>query len=225
MESLHASLSASEDREALFKFASMAVRKLGPCARWEDIPAPAQTAIRVIRAIRDATGHGVFWRGRPDWFTRDRLAALGEESLALRPTAKTFRGGHHRWIEGGPHADALTRDEVRAFVEGIVGRPLGAAFATFNYYDREGEEAYAHVDHPEYELNLLGILEHTVTDRRTSALWVYPEGQAPIELTLEPGEVVVFHGGSTVHQRTPVSRGEHVRVVTAAYVFDEVPFP
>ena len=228
MENLREDLTEPGDLEVLFRSACMAIRKLTPCDRWADIPPPVQTAIRVIRAVRGSTGHGIFWKGHPDWLTPDRIAALDAESKRFRASAKPFLDGRfHYWTPGGEHAEALTQGEARAFVERTLGRPLGNAFATYNYYDRPGHQAYTHIDHPEYELNVLGILSHEHTGSPRSALWVYPEDQDPIEVCLEPGEVVIFHGGSTVHQRTPVGPDERVRVFTAAYLFnnDQVPFP
>lgn len=228
MGNLTDNLSGPGDLEVLFRSACMAVRKLGPCAGWSDIDPRVQTAIRVIREVRGRTGHGVFWHGRPGWLTPERMRGLLEESDQLRASAKPFLDGRfHHWTPGGAHAESLTRGEVRSFLEEVVGRSLGAAFATYNYYEAQGQQAYAHVDHPEYELNILGVLRHEHDGSPRSALWVYPEDQPPIEVSLAPGEVVIFHGGSTVHQRTPVGENERVRVFTASYLFDDdqVPFP
>lgn len=222
MDELNAFLAASDLEDPLFRYAHLAIRKLQPCSRWQDIPAPVQTAIHVIRVVRGSTGHGMYWRGRPSWLTPERLNDLNQESQRARSSASEFPGGYHRWAEGGPHADALTQADVRDFVEGVVGRPLGPACATYNYYERPGEQAYAHVDQPQYGINALCMLSHEHEDQRGSSLWLYPEGEAPVELPLEPGEVVVFHARSTVHQRTPVLPGERVRVVTVGYLIEDV---
>jgi hypothetical protein len=222
LDDLRAILVASDGQDSLFSYACKAIRHLRPCAGWQDIAAPVRTAIGVIRAVEGRTGHGLFWRGRPPWLTDARLDALDQESMAMRPTASTFPGGYHRWAEAGPHAQALTQTDVRAFIEAVVGRELGPARATYNYYERPGEEAYPHIDQPEYGLNALCMLSHEHEGQRGSSLWLYPEGEAPVELPLQPGEVVIFHARSTVHQRTPVVPGERVRVVTVGYLLEEL---
>jgi hypothetical protein len=177
-----------------------------------------QIALELIEAIRGARGHGLVWKGRPPWMTDALLVALRDESASFRALATAGPGGLHWFTGAGPLARAWAESAmVRDFVEAKLGEELGPACSNFNYYDRAGDAAYPHVDEPEFGLNVLLMLEHVHDGTPSSALWLYPVGQDPIRIDLVPGELVVFHARSTVHERSALGDHERVRIVSAGF--------
>src|SRR5262245_7671786 len=74
-----------------------------------------------------------------------------------------------------------------------------------------------HVDASSYALTALFIIRHDYRDAPQSHhLNFLPDGNTE-RFDLQPGEMLLFYGGSVVHARTPVAREEAVVVLTAGF--------
>src|SRR5262249_31009002 len=89
--------------------------------------------------------------------------------------------------------------------------------AAYVYYDSPGHGVYSHVDYSSYALTALFMVRH---DRRHAPqsrhFHLLADGRTEC-VDLQPGEVLLFYGGSVVHGRTPVAREEAVVVLTAGF--------
>ena len=105
----------------------------------------------------------------------------------------------------------------KQLLERACGQELGDPVTHYNYYERESHRAYPHIDVPESHLNTVLMLQHDAIGPKQSQFVVYPYQEDPISFDLEPGELVLFWGGATVHERTPLVSGESIQVLSIGY--------
>ncbi len=203
----------------LLRYAQLAIKDLQYHRYWRDISPPLQMSLRLIHELRGDRGQGVLWKGI--FRLEDAgscLTALRSEAQDLRENAYTFPGGHHVWNSGGPIAMALGRAPAfKQLLERACGQELGDPVTHYNYYERESHRAYPHIDVPESHLNTVLMLQHDAIGPKQSQFVVYPYQEDPISFDLEPGELVLFWGGATVHERTPLVSGESIQVLSIGY--------
>lgn len=208
----------SAGHDPLLRAACRAVKQVSQHSKWAEIPSSAQLAIRIIHSIYGKAGHGLVWVGRPPWMTTSVLEALRRESDSRAHDSYSVPGGFHRWTYAGRRGEELARaGDIRRFVERVVGAPLGATRANYNYYDNPGDTAEPHIDEPEFGVNALCMLRHEHAGHPMSGLWLYPMGEDPIHVPLRPGDLVIFHARSTVHERAPVGPNERVRIFSIGF--------
>lgn len=207
----------------LLRYAQLAAKDLTYRPFWEDISAPLRMSLRVVNEICGDRGQGLLWRGRFDLAgANSSLTALRNEAAERRVEAYTFPGGHHLWNSGGPAALALGRHpNFKRLLETACGRELGEPMTHYNYYEQPQHRAYPHIDVPESHLNTVLMLQHSALGERQSRFVLYPYLSDPVSIDLEPGELVLFWGGATVHERSPLIAGEHVQVLSVGYTVDK----
>jgi len=182
--------------------------------------ASLRTTLACLSAIRNGKvvpdRGGLLYRGRPDWFSGERLNELIQESHDRRPVARLYE---RQFVAGGGTiADELARsnlllDLVRAASNGMAS-PTG--IASYLYYDAPGMGIVPHVDTEVFALNALFLLVHEGRSVQSS-LVVYPPTGPPLNLRLSPGEVVVLDANAVVHGRSSVGPEERVHVLTIGF--------
>lgn len=209
--------------EELLRYAQLAIKDLQYCRSWSDISPALRMSLRLINEFRGDRGQGLLWRGM--FQLEDAgcsLDALLGEAGNLRTNAHTFPGGHHIWNSGGPVAEALGNNPVfKGLIEFGCGRKLGSPVTHYNYYECDNHRAYPHIDVPESHLNTVLMLKHDSVGARQSRFVIYPYQEDPISIDLEPGELVLFWGGATVHERTTLIPGESIQVLSIGYSADK----
>lgn len=173
---------------------------------------------RLRRPLRPRlTLDGVLWHGRPAFVTDAVLRSLTDDARLARRVAQRQKWG--QFISpGGPVVAAFTKcDELRTFIENLVGDVDEFGVASCLYYDEIDAHIRPHVDTDNFCVNANLMLEHESFGRRTSNLIVYPVGGQPKQIALKPGEMVVMYADCIVHTRTPVSDGERVMNITFGY--------
>lgn len=210
-------------REDLISAARQAIRSIDPRHPSTYQNPGVQFALNVLKQAYGHRGHGLIWRGRPPWMTAEILNGLNTESLSRRSKASLLPPpGAHRWCAAGPVGESLANSLfVREFIESHIGSLVGEARSNYNYYEEAGHAAYPHTDEPEFGINMLIMLEHYCAQEPLSALWIFPSESRPICVELQPGDAVLFHARSTVHQRLPVKVDENVRIVSIGYSDNE----
>jgi hypothetical protein len=147
---------------------------------------------------------GVFYIGRPEWLTEERLSSLQQEAAAARPGAVPLRTEFFAPV--GPAGVAFsTAPELLALIaeRAVPAAPSGSA--SYLYYDQPGSELGPHLDDERFVLNVLMNLAHRFESTRCSAFLLFPHGPPPIKVFLEPGMFILFHAGAVIHARSRVS--------------------
>jgi hypothetical protein len=202
----------------LLRLSRLAIKDLEFCKLWSDISPPLQMALKIIHEGLGDRGQGVLWKGIDYPIDTTSLGELQSEANLLREGSFIFPGGHHLWNTGGPAALSLGQSsQFKHFLECLCGRPLGEPAINYNYYETPSHRAYPHVDVPESHLNTLLLLRHDSSRFKQSRLILYPYKEDPISIDFFPGELVVFWGGSTVHERTSLAEGELIQVLSVGY--------
>jgi hypothetical protein len=163
----------------------------------------------MARAVYRDAGHlvGLIWRGRPDFVGLQELIL---EAEAWRVGATVLDDGQCS-SHGGPRAVAWAySDELLAMVPANITEISHC----FLYYDTEGAHIKPHVDIEHFSINAILMLVHSAQLRRTSQLVLYPPDAEPERIFLEPGEMIIMHASRLRHERTPVSKGEVVRLIS-----------
>ncbi|CAL9571721.1 hypothetical protein SUDANB95_04808 [Actinosynnema sp. ALI-1.44] len=164
-----------------------------------------------------APADGYFYRGRPDWLTDDVLKGLVDEAAALRPGAVLLHRQHH--APCGPVASAFADSaDLHALIREHAGPAAPAGRANYLYYDDPGQGIDPHIDHGDFQLNVLLTLDHQAENRSRSHLVLFPHGpEKPLRIDQRPGELVLFWATAVVHARTNVGPGEQVRNIGIGY--------
>lgn len=211
------------ERDGLLALISVAVSALGPD---QPVPSSLRAVMQLIRRIRGTLqvgDSGVLFRGRPPWLTAELLAWFSAEAARLRSSA--MRSPHYWFALGSAAVEQIGRTApARSFVETLAGPVRDDVKVVFNYYEKPGEGVAPHIDRDSFTLILLTLLRHDHAGAPRSALYVYPPEGEPTRLELAPGDVVLLHAGSTVHQRTVLGPDEHVQTMSIGFrVRDFIP--
>jgi len=175
--------------------------------------------LAAIRAIQDSLFHltnypghipddGMMWTGRPAFVTDAVLAAL--QCRARAESVNKIRSGKHFFVECPAMLELLPPGALASFLQALEGGLQPRGKANLQYYEAPGECIGAHVDVDDFGLSGVMLLRHEHQQPRASRLWVFPRGQAPKVVELEPGHMVIFCGQAVIHQRTAVAAGEQV---------------
>lgn len=161
--------------------------------------------------------NGIAYRGRPDWLTPALLHELQREA-GQRRELPLDRIDHYLGC-GGRHADLLSvSPQILDFVGAQVGPVAATGIASYLYYDRAGLGIRPHVDTEVFSVNLMLMLRHAHTPGvEPSATVVFPAGRHAEHYRLQPGEVMLMHGSSVIHTRSPVQPGEDIHLLTIGF--------
>ncbi|MBR8003867.1 hypothetical protein [Burkholderia vietnamiensis] len=177
--------------------------------RLKDLLAP----IRSPAAKKSETG--VIFKGFLPEFTHDVMIQLREEARGRREKAEVV--GRQLSIKGGPRALelALTVNfRSIALMDDAFLEPTG--YANYAYYEQEGSGIAPHIDSYEYPVNAILCLSHEYPRDRVygkSALCIFNKHLKPISYFLQPGEIIVFHGESFIHYRSPLEKNEQLTIL------------
>lgn len=205
-------------RSEVLEVARCAARSISLVPKWTDITPPVRLALNLLKDAKPQLGHGIIWRGRLPWVGLDVLSCLADDARSRRDGAFLFPGKYHRWAEAGDFGKEFsTSSELGNFISSLLDMPLIPTSSTYNYYDEAGQSAYPHVDVDHAPVNALIMLKHEFQGAASSRLVVYPCESDPIPIDLAVGEVIVFWGGTTVHERLAVGTGETVWIMGAGF--------
>lgn len=160
--------------------------------------------------------NGIVWRGRPAFLKQDRLKKLQVDAAEARRRAIQLKW--RALARAGRVATqlAISRPLID-LVETHAGTCESTGRAAYVYYDSPGQGVYPHVDASSYALTALFIVRHDYRDAPQSHhLHFLADGHTE-RFDLQPGEMMLFYGGSVVHARTPVAQEEVVVVLTAGF--------
>lgn len=159
---------------------------------------------------------GTVWRGRPAFLTKDWLDDLQADAAEARGRAIQLKW--RALARAGPVAKKLAISQpLIDLVESHAGSCQSTARAAYVFYDSPGHGVYPHVDASSYALTALFMVRHEYRHAPQSHhLHFLADGRAE-RVDLQPGEMLLFYGGSVVHARTPVAQEEAVAVLTAGF--------
>jgi hypothetical protein len=106
---------------------------------------------------------------------------------------------------------------LKALVKSVAGawRPSGIAW--YLYYENAGDGIDPHIDQPEYALNVLLAIEHVWQYEPRSRLVIYPPGEPPVRVPLEPGQLLLFNAGRFLHGREDLGRDEKLTLLSIGF--------
>jgi hypothetical protein len=162
--------------------------------------------------------NGIAYKGRPAFMTDDLLNRLQEEAKEIRLTALRF--DEHFLGCGAPIANQLSvSSELQEFVQLHTGEIKPTGVASFLFYDEEGQGIDPHIDTDIFSLNVILMLSHEDSSDadHDSALFVFPPGEEPETIALNPGEMVIMFAGSITHGRQRMKKGESVSILTFGF--------
>jgi hypothetical protein len=158
---------------------------------------------------------GVAWRDPRFRLPAYLLGPLAEEARQARSRA-VFDDGH--WAAtGGPVAEAVARSaELTAIARQVDPRLHPSGGDLYLYYE-SGGQGRPHVDTDFFALTAMVMLERVRVPSACSHLLILQGDGAMERISLDPGEVILFWGGSTVHAREQVAEGERVTAFIAGF--------
>ncbi len=214
-----------EEQSALRKVLAVAIPELipnnGSLPSELDAAVKFATVCECLRSLqpfsRRIPENGIVFHGRPSWLTDTLLSKLQIEAEETRPSAIVQHG--HFLGKGGLLADQLAFDEgVLQWVIRYAGTSKPTGIASYIHYEQEGDGLYPHVDTDIFAINVLVMLKHVYPSHGpVSETCVYPNGNRVEKYDLKPGETIMMFGGSVVHARLPLQKGEMVRIVTFGF--------
>lgn len=161
---------------------------------------------------------GVSFLGTPPWLDNDLLCLLQNEAES-RLEAKMDRGDHYLGC-GGSIADALSSSQqIINFVSEHVGTVKPTGIASYLFYSLPGSGIKPHVDSEVFSVNLMLMLKHVppAYTKDTSSTVVFPAGMDAVDYKIPVGYVMLMHGSSIVHSRTPLHAGEEIHLLTIGF--------
>lgn len=175
------------------------------------------TALRTaLKCLSQLQATGPLFKGRPPFMTDSLLRDLRAEAIDRRreaiKTDRYFLGC------GGPHADKLAgSSELAHFVGNYAPDVEPTGVASYVTYDEPGCGLSPHIDTEIFSLNALIMLRHDyIADPPAANLLFDPDGNME-RILLEPGEMLLFYAGGTVHGREDVREGEEINIVTIGF--------
>jgi hypothetical protein len=160
--------------------------------------------------------NGIVWQGRPAFFKQDRLEELQTDAAEARGRAIQLKW--RALARAGRVATQLAMSlPLIDLVKTHAGNCESTGRAAYGYYDSPGQGVYPHVDSSSYALTALFMVKHDYRDAPQSYHWHFLADGRLKRVGLQPGEMLLFYGGSVVHGRTPVAREEAVVVLTAGF--------
>ncbi|MDB5141175.1 MAG: hypothetical protein JWR12_3091 [Mucilaginibacter sp.] len=162
--------------------------------------------------------NGVAYIGRPDFMTNELLSSLQDEARSVRPFATKF--DEHFLGRGAPIANELSTSKMLLnFVLSHTGEVKSTGVASFLFYDEEGQGIDPHIDTDIFSLNVILMLSHEDQNNpnHNSALFVFPPGEKPERIDLNPGDMVIMFAGSIAHGRQRMKKSESVSILTFGF--------
>ncbi len=162
--------------------------------------------------------NGIAYKGRPAFMTDELLTDLQREAVSIRPNAVRF--DEHFLGPGAPIANQFSISAcLQDFVIEYAGEVKATGVASYLFYDEEGQGIAPHIDTDIFSLNVILMLSHEDAQNPThdSALFVFPPGEEPERVNLQPGEMVIMFAGSITHGRKSMKQGESVSILTFGF--------
>lgn len=142
--------------------------------------------------------------------------AIDEESQAL--SINRIRFDDHLVATAGKVGQQFGESEyLLNLVSTYIGKSYSTGKVNYLYYDSEGMGIKPHIDNDEFPINVILMLEHKYTSKFKSSLRFHLTDGSYKDVYMNPGEIIIFYADSVVHERTPLSSGEKVRI--AAFGF------
>lgn len=169
--------------------------------------------VTIQRYFAGTSPVGLIWKGRPSQLSDSLLSNLCAEAECQRLQAS--RRNRAFVAPPGEVASTVVLSDwlSNLVVEKLGRRPKSSGKGGYIYYEKPGDGVDPHVDVEDYTLNVLFSLHSAAS----STLVLYNEQGEPSRIGLTPGEVVLFHAGSTFHARTPTGPGERVVILVSGF--------
>jgi hypothetical protein len=228
LKTFHEELSP-EERLHLKGLLSFSAEKLG--LGFYNGKSLAPTELEALNVLRQTFGllygpgevlaqNGIVWRGRAPFMTEPLLKALIEEATAARSEAEDI-GGILLEADAVGEAGEVYLKEISRFIQGLGRFRPNEQVVEFIYYETEGRSRKPHVDIEPFSLHVLCMLKHQHEAGQRSHLVLCPPDQEPVKVQLEPGEIVCFLAGSTLHYREPLHQNEGITLLSCGFVIEE----
>jgi hypothetical protein len=192
-----------------------------------ELPPPHVSASQVFSIVMEALrllqphyeripSSGMVWRGRPAFFTKAMLEEL--QADAAQSQGRAIQLKWRSLARAGRVGTQITTSvPLIDLVKTHAGNCESTGRVAYVYYDSPGHGVYPHVDYSSYALTALFMVRHDHRHAPQSRhLHFLADGRTEC-VDLQPGEMLLFYGGSVVHGRTPVAREEAVVVLTAGF--------
>ncbi|CCO49774.1 conserved hypothetical protein [Vibrio nigripulchritudo SOn1] len=171
--------------------------------------------LQKLQSRKDVDADGIAFVGDAG-ISSSLFDAINSESQTLARDCMRFED--HLVSTAGEIGKSFGKSEyLKNLVSAHVGKSYPTGKVNYLYYDSEGMGIKPHIDNDEFPINVIMMLEHESYSNSKSSLRFHLTDQSYKDVYLKPGELIIFFADTVVHERTPLSSGEIVRIAAFGY--------